>query len=134
MIDGATGDVVLKDGRRLGRDLTLDAFKTSPLHKLVLRGLGTAEGWTSWSLELDLQKGGHFYLCLRFKDDALERIELTMPWDGPPFVAEPAWKAAHDRWIEEILGAAPPVIRDWGRVESVADQLGGDCRILIRYR
>jgi hypothetical protein len=128
MIDGATGDVILKDGTRLGRDLTLDAFKASPLHNLLRRGRG------SWSLELDLQQGGRFYLCLQFKDDALERIELTMPWDGPPFVAEPAWKAAHDRWIEEILGTAPPVIRDWGRVESVADQLGGSCRILITYR
>ena len=41
MLDGATGEVVLKDGTRLGRELTLDAFVwTSPLHKVARRGEG----------------------------------------------------------------------------------------------
>jgi hypothetical protein len=134
MIDGATGEVVLAEGTRLGRDLTLDAFVwTSPLHKAARRGEGAA-GWTSWHLDLDLEKGGLFHLCLRFKDDALQWIELSLPWKGAPFGAEPEWKAAHDRWIEETLGAAPPVIRPWGRVESVADSRGGGCQILVKYR
>ena len=134
MIDGATGEVVLKDGTRLGRELTLDAFKSSPLHQLVVRGQGMASGWTNWSLELDLQKGGRFYLCLGFMDETLQWIELSLPWDGAPWVAEPAWKAAHDRYIQEILGAPPPVVKPWGRVDSFADTLGGSCLIRVDYR
>ncbi len=134
MIDGATGEVVLRDGTRLGRDLTLDAFVwTSPLHKLARRGEGAA-GWTSWYVDLDLEKGGRFHLCLRFKDDLLEGIELSLPWNGAPFVADPMWKAAHDRWIEEVLGAAPPLVRPWGRVDSIADARSGGCLILVKYR
>ena len=134
MIDGATGEVVLKDGTRLGRDLMRDEFvDTSPLFQQARRGEG-AEGWTSWSLELDIQKGGRFHLCLRFNDDLLQWIELVLPWDGPPFVAEPAWKEAHDRWIQEVLGAPPPVVKSWGRVDSFADPHGGQCLVRVKYR
>ena len=134
MIDGATGDVVLKDGTRLGRDLTLDAFVwTSPLHKQARRGEGAA-GWTSWYLDLELEKGGAFHLCLRFKDDALQWIELSLPWKGAPFVAELAWKAAHDHWIQEVLSAAPPIARPWGTVDSLADSRSGQCLVLVKYR
>jgi hypothetical protein len=134
VIDGATGEVILRDGTRLGRDLTLDAFVwTSPLYTQARRGEGAA-GWTSWHLDLELEKGGRFQLCLRFKDDLLQWIELSCPWNGVPFVAEPKWKAAHDRWIEEVLGVAPPVVRPWGRVDSVADDRSGSCQILLKYR
>ena len=134
MIDGATGEVVLQDGTRLGRDLTRDEFvDTSPLFKQARRGEG-AEGWTSWYLELDLQKGGRFHLCLRFNNDLLHGIELSLPWDGPPFVAEPAWKEAHDRWIQEVLGAPPPVVKAWGRVDSFVDDRAGQCTVRVKYR
>src|SRR6185503_17661218 len=132
MIDGATGEVVLKDGTRLGGDLTLDAFRESPLFQEAESGEG-AEGWTSWRFERELQQGGRFYLCLRFKDEPLQGIELVLPWDGAPWVAEPAWKAAHDRYIEKILGAPPPVVKPWGRVDSFADTLGGQCLIRVTY-
>jgi hypothetical protein len=133
MIDPSTGDVVFQDGTRIGRDLTLDAFVwTSPLHKIAKRGEGAAE-WTSWRFEAELANGGRFFVCLRFKDQPLDRIELVLPWDGAPFVPEPAWKAAHDRYIVEVLGANAPLKFPWGRVDSIADDRSGDCIILVRY-
>ena len=133
MIDGETGDLVLRDGTRLGRGLTRDAFVwTSPLYTTARRGEGAA-GWTSWYLDLELQHGGPFHVCLRFLEDTLERIDLTMPWDGQPFAADATLKAAHDRWVEEVLGAPPPVERPWGRATSVADPRSGGCQILVFY-
>lgn len=134
MIDPETGDVVFKDGARIGRALTLDEFVwISSLHKIARRGEG-AEDWTSWRFESELAKGGRFYVCIRFKGQPLDRIELVLPWNGAPFVAEPAWKAAHDRYILDVLGGAAPLTFPWGRVDSVADDRAGDCVILIRYR
>lgn len=133
MIDGETGDIVLRDGTRLGRGLTRDEFVwTSPLYRAARRGEGAA-GWTSWYLDLELQRGGPFRVCLRFQEDALKRIELTMPADGNPFAADAKLKAAHDRWVEEVLGAPPPVKRPWGHVSSVADLRSGGCQILVFY-
>jgi hypothetical protein len=134
MIDLETGEVVLKDGTRLGRDLTIDEFvHVSPLYQKARRGEG-AKGWTSWYLNVEMPKGGRFHLCLRFKDDPLQWIELSLPWNGKPFIAEPAWKAAHDRWIEETTGSAPPITRPWGKVDSFADDRSGQCLILVKYR
>lgn len=133
MIDPADGDVVLADGTRIGRRWTLNEFVwTSPLYKVAQRGEGAA-GWTSWRFEAELRKGGRFIVCLRFKDDPLNRIELSLPWDGRPFEADPQWKAAHDRWIVDVLGNAPPLTFPWGTVDSVADQRSGGCLVLIRY-
>jgi hypothetical protein len=133
VIDRDSGDVVLQDGTRLGRALTLDEFVwESPLHAQARRGEG-AVGWTSWRLDVELQTGDRGALCLRFLNDRLAWIEFSLPWDGPPFSADPAWKTAHDRWIEKVLGAAPPLSFPWGRVESVADPRSGGCSILIKY-
>lgn len=133
MIDPATGDVVLRDGTRVGRELTLDAFVwTSPLHKIARRGEGAA-GWTSWRFEAELVKGGRFHVCLRFKDQPLSWVELSLPWEGVAFAADPAWKAAHDRYIADVLGATAPRKYSWGSIASVADERGGGCCILIQY-
>lgn len=133
MIDPATGDVVLLDGTRIGRAITLDEFVwTSPLHKIAKRGEG-AEKWSSWRFEAELAKGGLFSLCLRFNDQPLNRLELVMPWDGAPFHADLKWKAAHDQYLFEILGKNAPMTYPWGRVDSIADDRSGYCLILIRY-
>jgi len=124
---------VLRDGTRLGRTLTLDEFVwTSPLHAKARRGEGAA-GWTSWRLDFELRTGDRGALCLRFLNDRLAWIEFSLPWDGPPFSADPEWKAAHDRWIEKVLGAAPPLSFPLGCVDSGADPKGGGCSILIKY-
>ncbi len=133
MIDRENGDLILREGTRLGRSLTRDEFVwTSPLHSKARRGEGAA-GWTSWYLDVELGTGDRGVLCLRFQDDRLAWIEFSLPWDAPPFTADPKWKAAHDCWIEKALGAPPPLLFPWGRVESVADPKGGGCSILIKY-
>jgi len=107
VIDRDTGDVVLRDATRLGRALTLDEFVwTSPLYAQARRGEGAA-GCTSWRLDVDLQTGDRGVLCLRSLNERLAWIGFSLPWDAPPFSADPAWKAAHDRWIEKVLGAPP---------------------------
>jgi hypothetical protein len=133
MLDPATGDIIFRDGTRLGRTCTLDEFVwTSPLHKIAVRGEGAA-GWTSWRFQADLQKGGLFHICLRFKEAPLRWIELSRPWEGAPFVADPKWKALHDGWLSEVLGTATPPAYPWGTVASVADPRSGSCCVLIQY-
>jgi hypothetical protein len=139
MMDNGTGEIAFDSGESVGPALTLKVFLASPLAGGSASPVPGGSPWSIFNLGSRDIGGQMFVATLRFEDDALRMVELSMApatasssWDDWSEEKELAAKARHDVWLEAQLGSLP-WWRPWGEVTSSYDPRGGASTIQIIY-
>jgi len=146
MIDPRSGALTLAGGARLGPETTLAEFRGSPLFASSREGVQN-EPWSSWVVP-ELRAGDRvFRAMLCFSDGRLGMIDLVMQlpgskrkWFETTPESEAQRKAAHDGWLEGVLGAPSERAEDrasWrldgAEVVSLLDRRAVSSAIHLRY-
>lgn len=137
MVDPTTGAVHFEQPRAvIAPSLTRTQFLQGPLAQGAAAFV-VNEPWHSWKLGRLHEAGLSFVVILGFHAQCLKSVTLhqsaalTGSWEDWSVAQEQQRKQAHERWLDQCLGAR----RDfpWGTVSSGYDARSGSSDICIRY-
>jgi hypothetical protein len=141
MIDDQNGDVIFREGMRLGASMTREQFLDSELGRNAKKFIGNGP-YCSYRIEARLEGGDRFLVIPFFhgeRMDAVWLISLEVGYAGDEEFGPESEKAEferkkwHDRWLASVLGASSPHHFAWGLAASVYDQRSMSSQIVIRY-